>query len=112
MRSPAATETCAWNGWRACYRHISVPGILDKLEGWVRRKLRCVKLKQFKRARGIARFLMKHGISKDRAYRLGGSGKGWWRLSFTPQAHQAMNKDWFELIGLVSLYTRYRELKR
>lgn len=99
-------------GWCAYYRHISGPSILDKLDGWVRRKLRCVKLKQCKRARGIARFLMRQGISKDRAYSLGGSGKGWWRLSCTPQAHKAMGKDWFELIGLVSLAMRYRELKR
>ena len=99
-------------GWCAYYRHISGPSTLDKLDGWVRRKIRCVKLKQCKRARGIARFLMKQGVSKDRAYCLGGSGKGWWRLSCTPQAHKAMGKEWFELIGLVSLATRYRELKR
>ncbi|MFO8055987.1 MAG: group II intron reverse transcriptase/maturase, partial [bacterium] len=85
---------------------------LNKLDGWVRRKLRCVKLKQCKRARGMARFLMRQGISKDRAYSLGGSGKGWWRLSCTPQAHKAMGKDWFEPIGLVSLAMRYHELKR
>jgi len=99
-------------GWGAYYRHITGPGVLDKLDGWIRRKLRCVKLKQCKRARGIARFLMTRGVSRDRAYCLGGSGKGWWRLSRTPQAHKAMDKQWFELIGLVSLATRYRELKR
>jgi RNA-directed DNA polymerase len=99
-------------GWCAFYRHISGRSVLDKLDRWVRRKLRCVKLKQGKRARGIARFLMQQGISRDRAYCLGGSGKGWWRLSRTPQAHQSMDKKWFELIGLVNLATRYRELQR
>jgi len=99
-------------GWVAYYWHISGPSIFCELDGWVRRRLRCVKLKQCKRAVGIARFLMKRGVSRDRAWRLGGSGKGWWRMSRTPQAHVAMGKDWFNLIGLVSLAMRCRELKR
>jgi RNA-directed DNA polymerase len=99
-------------GWGAYYRYISGPGALDKLDGWVRRKVRCYRLKQCKRARGIASFLMSRGVSRDRAYCLGGSGKGWWRLSFSPQSSKAMDKNWFELIGLVSLFSRYRELKR
>jgi RNA-directed DNA polymerase len=99
-------------GWRAYCRHITGPSVLDGLDGWIRRKLRCVKLKQRKRARGIARFLMSRGVSRDQAYCLGSSGKGWWRLSRTRQAHKAMDKQWFEMIGLVRLARRYRELKR
>lgn len=99
-------------GWVAYHRGVGGPGALDKLDGWVRRKVRRYRLKQCKRARGIASFLMSRGVSRDRAYGLGGSGKGWWRLSLSPQSREAMDKNWFESIGPVSLFSRHRELKR
>lgn len=33
--------------------------------------------------------------------RLAVSGKGWWRLADTPQAHRAMSLSWFKQIGLI-----------
>src|ERR1043165_6998083 len=44
---------------------------------------------------------MNLGESKDSAYKLGGSGKGWWRLADTPQAHRAMSLTWFKATGLL-----------
>jgi len=38
--------------------------------------------------------------------------KGWWRMSGTPQAHEAMPIQWFQEIGLISLTNRYLWLTR
>ncbi len=42
------------------------------------------------------------------------SGKGWWRMALAWSSHQAMNLEWFEQQGLVSMSQRYEvfQLKR
>lgn len=98
-------------GWVAYFRLARAKGMMGDLDAWMRRKLRCLKLKQCKRAIGVARFLMARGIERDKAWTLGGSGKGWWRLSLSPQSHRAMGKEWFNQIGLDGFADRYRQLE-
>jgi len=98
-------------GWVAYFRLAQAKGTMRDLDAWLRRKLRCLKLKQCKRAVGIARFLMERGIDRDGAWTLGGSGKGWWRIALSPQSHRAMGTKWFEEIGLAGFTDRYRKLE-
>jgi RNA-directed DNA polymerase len=98
-------------GWVTYYRYAACKGHLKRLDEWMRRKLRCVRLKQRKRAKPIADFLQCLGVSEENAWKLALSGKGWWRKSGSPQAHQAMNISWFRAQGLVSLSQRYAELQ-
>lgn len=39
------------------------------------------------------------------------SGKGWWRLADTPQAHRAMSLEWFQNEGLLDPEAFYLELR-
>ncbi len=84
---------------------------ISKLMGWIRRRLRCFRLKQCKRTIGIVRFLRKLGVPEWRCWLLALSGKGWWRLSATGQAHEGMNNKWFKKIGLFDLLDNYLRLK-
>lgn len=94
-------------GWVAYYRYADSSWHLDDLDKWIRRKLRCVKLKQLKRASGIGRFLMSRGLPRDVAWRLAGSSRGWWRMSCSPQSHRSMPVRWFGEQGLKSLVEEY-----
>ena len=94
-------------GWLAFYRLAAFRGELQRMEEWMRRKLRCYRLKQRKRGRSIFGFLRKLGVPAKQAGRLASSGKGLWRLSNSPQLNSAMSKDWFAAQGLVSLLTKY-----
>jgi len=98
-------------GWVSYYRYASARKLMRYLDAWLRRKLRCYRLKQCKRAVGIARFLMERGILPDQAWALGGSGKGWWRISLTPQAHRAMGKEWFREIKYTGFAEQYMKLE-
>jgi RNA-directed DNA polymerase len=98
-------------GWVTYFRYAACKGHLQRLDGWIRRKLRCVRLKQRKRTKSIADFLQSLGVPEWNAWILALSGKGWWRKSGTPQAHQAMDIAWFRAKGLVSLSERYAELQ-
>jgi RNA-directed DNA polymerase len=99
-------------GWLTYFRYAACKGHLRRLDEWVRRKLRCVRLKQRKRAKPIADFLQSLGVPEWRAWILALSGKGWWRRAGSPQAAEAMPVAWFRDQGLVCLTERYAALQR
>jgi|TARA_B100002003_G_scaffold47098_1_gene42376 RNA-directed DNA polymerase len=99
-------------GWVTYFRYAECRSHLRSLDEWTRRKLRCVRLKQRKRSKPIADFLQGLGVPEWRAWRLAGSGKGWWRLAGSPQAAEAMSLAWFRDQGLVALTARYNQLNQ
>jgi len=94
-------------GWVTYFRYAECRTHLQRLDEWIRHKLRCVRLKQRKRAKPIADFLQGLGVPAWRAWLLAKSGKGWWRKAGSPQASEAMPTVWFREQGLVSLTERY-----
>jgi RNA-directed DNA polymerase len=97
-------------GWVTYFQHARANSVLRELDGWVRRKLRCVRLKQCKRTRAVATFLRKRGVPEWRAWMLALSGKGWWRMAGSPQAAEAMTIAWFDQQGRVSLAKHHAAL--
>jgi len=98
-------------GWVTYFRHASAKEHLRQLDEWMRRKLRCVRLKQRKGGHSLTKFLIGLGLPPQRAAGLGRSRKGWWRMAGTPQATEAMPLQWFRDRRLVSLTERYLELQ-
>lgn len=97
-------------GWIGYFRFTEYLSQLKRLDGWIRRKLRCYRLTQRKRSWSIAKFLMKLGVPERIAWSTAGSSKGWWRLSRTPAINMALNNTWFDKFGLVSLQNRCNAL--
>ena len=93
------------------YRSAACRFELHCLDEWIRRKLRCYRLKQRKRGSSVARFLRRLGVSVVQAGRLAVSGKGPWRLAHTRQVDAAMSVEWFSQQGLVSLVVKYDALR-
>lgn len=87
-------------GWGGYFQLTEWPSQMNNLESWIRRKLRCYRLKQRKQTWPIATFLISLGVPARSAWPLAKSGKGWWRLSKSIPVHHAMNKAWFKEIGL------------
>lgn len=98
-------------GWITYYRYAACRFELQCLDEWIRRKLRCYRLKQCKRGKTVAGFLQRHGASPSLAHRVASSGKGWWRLALTRAVHQAMSAEWFASQELVSLVLKYDSLR-
>lgn len=93
-------------GWIAYFCMTEWPSQLESIDGWIRRRLRCYRLKQRKRSYSIAEFLIGLGVDARSAWNTAKSSKGWWRLSKSPALHQAMNNAWFDKLGVVSLHKR------
>lgn len=99
------------NGWVTYFRFATMKSHLVELDSWIRRKLRCVRLKQCKRVKPLVDFFVRQGVSLRNAWCTALSGKGWWRKSGTQAASQAMPTSWWDRLGLVNLVRRWESLQ-
>lgn len=97
-------------GWLHYFRLARLSTKLQSLDEWIRRRLRCYRLKQRKRSYSIASWIISLGVKANLAWQLATSSKGWWRLSRNPVINQALSNAWFKGQGLYSLRENYELL--
>jgi RNA-directed DNA polymerase len=90
-------------GWRGYFGFCQTPSVLQSLEAWVRRRLRSVIWKQWKRGKVRFAELHKRGVGNDLAAQTAGSPHGPWRLSNSPALNIALPNAYFGSLGLPSL---------
>jgi RNA-directed DNA polymerase len=90
-------------GWLGYFGFCQTPSVLTKLEGWIRRRLRCLVWKQWKTSSRRYQELVRRGVSADEAAQTTGSAHALWRISRTPALNQALPTSYFASLGLPSL---------
>ena len=98
-------------GWAAYFKLTQAKGDLEELDGWIRRKLRCIQWRQWKRPYTRATNLMKAGLKEERAFRSAFNQRGPWWNSGASHMNQAFPKSFFDRLGLVSLLDTMRRLQ-
>ena len=98
-------------GWMNYFRHAEVKGIFEELDGWIRRKLRCILWRQWKRTYTRAKNLMKRGLPKDTALKSAMNGRGPWWNAGAAHMNVAVRKSYFDKLGLVSLMAQLHRLQ-
>jgi len=88
------------NGWGVKF--------FKEMDGWIRRRLRAVQLRSWKKVRKLHRELRRRGLTGLKR-ELPGIRMTAWRNSKCAHAHMAMPNDWFNEIGLCSLADLYNE---
>jgi RNA-directed DNA polymerase len=99
-------------GWAAYFKLAANKRALERHDGWIRHKLRCVLWRQWKRSSARARHLMQRGLSRERAWRSASNGRGPWWNAGSSAMHAAFPKSWFDAHGLVSLLDTVQRLQR
>ncbi len=93
-------------GWIGYFGKCQTPSVLQSLEEWVRRRLRSVIWKQWKRGKVRFAELTKRGVGKDLAAKTAGSAHGPWRLANSPALAIALPNVYFASLGLPKLTVR------
>jgi RNA-directed DNA polymerase len=90
-------------GWRGYFGFCQTPSVLRALDEWIRRRLRAIAWKQWKR--GPARFaeLRRRGVGRDLAAQTAGSPHGPWRLANSPALSIALPTRLLGSLGLASV---------
>jgi RNA-directed DNA polymerase len=95
--------SCYLVGWRGYFGFCETPSVLRALDQWIRRRLRAIVWKQWKRGRTRYAELRRRGVGRDLAACTAGSPHGSWRLSNSPALSIALSNASFVLLGLASL---------
>jgi group II intron reverse transcriptase/maturase len=96
-------------GWIGYFRLAETPSVYQELDEWLRRRLRQLVWKRWKRGRTRYRELMALGIPSNRAA-LGAVAKSPWRMSRSPVVNEALSNAYWQKLGLKSIEQRYRQL--
>ena len=97
-------------GWVAYYRLSEVKGSFEVLDQWLRRKLRCIQWRQWKRGRTRRKRLIALGLDAERARRSAGNGRGPWWNAGASHMNQAIPTYMLSEMGLMSFLGEYRRL--
>jgi RNA-directed DNA polymerase len=91
-------------GWLAYFRLADSERMLRSLDGWLRRRLRQVRWKEWKTTAAKRHNLRIRGISERNARKWAGSSKGYWRVSGSKVLQVSLpNSYWHRRLGLLPL---------
>jgi len=100
-------------GWLGHFRVCTsgIERVVHNVDAHIRRRLRAIVLKHWKRKYTIARRLIRLGVKPRTAWRRVYDGrKSIWKLSHDPAVHRGLRNAYFAKRGLVSLEERFQAI--
>jgi RNA-directed DNA polymerase len=97
-------------GWVAYFRLVETKGSFEELDAWIRRRLRCILWRQWKRPRTRLKKLRRYGLDETRARASAYNGRGPWWNAGSSHMNQAISTSLLSHLGLVSLLHEHRRL--
>lgn len=98
-------------GWLGYYQLAETPSVFKKMDSWIRRRLRMIRWKEWKKIKTKHTNLKKLGIDKGKAWEWANSRKAYWRISNSPILHLALGNQYWNELGLKSLFDRYEHMR-
>ena len=95
-------------GWCNYFRLAEFLGFAEDLDKWLRRRLRCILWRQWKRSWKRFQMLIRHGLSEDRAAKSAFNQRGAWYNAGASHMNQAFPKRYFDQFGLISTLDKLR----
>ncbi len=95
-------------GWANYFSIAEVQNVFVSLDGWIRRKIRGLLWRQWKKPRTRLKKLMALGIKPGTARKCANAGKGPWRMAKNQCMHKALSNDAIESMGYTPMTTLVR----
>jgi len=96
--------------WASYFRKAEVRDVFEELDQWIRRKLRAILWRQWKRNWTPARELNRRGIAHNRAWLSATNGRGPWWNAGASHMNQAVLTRYLSQLGLPSLLQELQRL--
>ena len=94
-------------GWVNYFKITNMKKIAQKLDEWIRRRIRMCYWKQWKKIKTKHDNLVKLGLDNHSAWKFANTRKSYWRIADTPFMHKTLNNKTLEKLGYVSLSSIY-----
>jgi RNA-directed DNA polymerase len=102
-------------GWTAYFALADTFSVFEELDEWLRRRLRQVRWKEWKKSRGRSRGLIAHGIPPQKAHEWANSRRGCWRIAGSVILQRALPLAYWQnqgLAGFLGPYCQLRDARR
>lgn len=80
-------------GWINYFKIADIKSLLKRVDEWMRRRLRMIYWKQWKKVRTKLGQLTALGIEKSKAWEFANTRKGYWRISNSPIMNRSLTND-------------------
>jgi len=98
-------------GWLAYYRIADMKKYLQGISEWLRRRVRQIHWKRWKRVKTRYENLVRLGAYKNNAWQWANSRKGYWRIAGSIVLKTTMTNRYIETLGFPNILKKYEELR-
>ena len=98
-------------GWLGYYQLAETPSIFKDLDSWIRRRMRMIRWKEWKKVKTKYKNLKKLGVKAGKAWEWANTRKAYWRIAQSPILHRALGDQYWVKQGLKSLFKRYQTMR-
>lgn len=91
------------NGWKPYYGLAKMPTMFGDLDGWIRRRLRMLHLKQWRHPRRVYLKLVARGVSAQKARFVASFCQSWWSAANQDATRIALPNRYFDELGVPRL---------
>jgi group II intron reverse transcriptase/maturase len=99
-------------GWMNYFSLTQSRRPIEELDTWLRRRMRCIVWRQWKRPKTRESKLRAHGLEAQRAWKSSVNGRGPWWNAGAKHMIAALPPKYFTQLGLVSLVATHQHLQR
>lgn len=97
-------------GWVNYFKIADMKKLLNNTDEWMRRRIRMIFWKQWKRVRTRFTKLQSLGIHKQKAWEYANTRKGYWRISNSPILNKSLRNETLRGLGFISFSEYYRQV--
>lgn len=97
-------------GWINYFKIADIKKLLQTTDEWMRRRIRMIYWKQWKRVRTKFAMLQSFGIQKQKAWEYANTRKSYWRTSNSPILSKSLNNDTLKGFGYIFFSDYYRQV--
>ena len=98
-------------GWINYFKIADIKSLLRKVDEWMRRRIRMIYWKQWKKIRTKLNQLISLGIEKSKAWEFANTRKGYWRISNSPILHRSLTNDVLKNLNYITFSDYYSHVK-
>ncbi len=97
-------------GWVNYFKIADMKSLMQTTDAWMRRRIRMVYWKQWKRVRTRFENLKARGIQVQQAWEYANTRKGYWRISNSPVLSKSLGNHSLKTLGFIFFSDYYRQV--
>lgn len=97
-------------GWVNYFKLADMKGLLKETDEWMRRRIRMVYWKQWKKIKTRFKMLKHFGIDEGKAWEFANTRKGYWRISNSPILNRSLDNQTIGSLGYISFFDYYQRV--